>query len=335
MKEQIDKSTKTHIHKKSKNKKRTTHKQQDSLYLCSSITHRRKRFMSIETTASVLPPKGKPKWLRVKLPTGKKYTELRGLVDKYKLNTICTSGSCPNMGECWGEGTATFMILGNVCTRSCGFCGVKTGRPETVAWDEPEKVARSIKIMKIKHAVLTSVDRDDLKDMGSIIWAETVKAVRRMNPTTTLETLIPDFQGIERHLDRIVEVSPEVVSHNMETVRRLTREVRIQAKYDRSLGVLKYLKDQGINRTKSGIMLGLGETEEEVIETLHDLSAANVDVVTIGQYLQPSKKHLPVQRFVTPDEFDRYRQIGLDLGFRHVESGALVRSSYKAHKHID
>jgi lipoic acid synthetase len=291
--------------------------------------------MSIETTASVLPPKGKPKWLRVKLPTGKKYTELRGLVDKYKLNTICTSGSCPNMGECWGEGTATFMILGNVCTRSCGFCGVKTGRPETVAWDEPEKVARSIKIMKIKHAVLTSVDRDDLKDMGSIIWAETVKAVRRMNPTTTLETLIPDFQGIERHLDRIVEVSPEVVSHNMETVRRLTREVRIQAKYDRSLSVLKYLKKQGINRTKSGIMLGLGETEEEVIETLHDLSAANVDVVTIGQYLQPSKKHLPVQRFVTPDEFDRYRQIGLDLGFRHVESGALVRSSYKAHKHID
>ncbi|WP_298512580.1 lipoyl synthase [uncultured Kordia sp.] len=291
--------------------------------------------MSVETKASVLPPKGKPKWLRVKLPTGKKYTELRGLVDKYKLNTICTSGSCPNMGECWGEGTATFMILGNVCTRSCGFCGVKTGRPETVAWDEPEKVARSIKIMKIKHAVLTSVDRDDLKDMGSIIWAETVKAVRRMNPTTTLETLIPDFQGIERHLDRIVEVSPEVVSHNMETVRRLTREVRIQAKYDRSLGVLKYLKDQGINRTKSGIMLGLGETEEEVIQTLHDLSAANVDVVTIGQYLQPSKKHLPVKRFVTPAEFDRYREIGLELGFRHVESGALVRSSYKAHKHID
>ena len=291
--------------------------------------------MGVETKASVLPPKGKPKWLRVKLPTGKKYTELRGLVDKYKLNTICTSGSCPNMGECWGEGTATFMILGNVCTRSCGFCGVKTGRPETVAWDEPEKVARSIKIMQIKHAVLTSVDRDDLKDMGSIIWAETVKAVRRMNPTTTLETLIPDFQGIERHLDRIVEVSPEVVSHNMETVRRLTREVRIQAKYDRSLGVLKYLKDQGINRTKSGIMLGLGEQEDEVIQTLHDLSEANVDVVTIGQYLQPSKKHLPVQQFITPDQFDKYRQIGLDLGFRHVESGALVRSSYKAHKHIE
>ena len=203
-----------------------------------------------------------------------------------------------------------------------------------INWEEPEKVARSIKIMSIKHAVITSVDRDDLKDMGSIIWAETVKSIRRMNPTTTLETLIPDFQGVERNIDRIVEVSPEVVSHNMETVRRLTREVRIQAKYDRSLAVLKYLKDQGINRTKSGIMLGLGEKEEEVIETLHDLRKADVDVVTIGQYLQPSKKHLPVKQFVTPDQFKKYEEIGLDLGFRHVESGALVRSSYKAHKHI-
>ncbi|WP_313804049.1 lipoyl synthase [Flavobacterium sp.] len=279
-------------------------------------------------------PKAKPKWLRVKLPTGQKYTELRGLVDKYKLNTICTSGSCPNMGECWGEGTATFMILGNVCTRSCGFCGVKTGRPETVDWDEPEKVARSIKIMNIKHAVITSVDRDDIKDMGSIIWAETVKAIRRMNPETTLETLIPDFQGVERILDRIVEVSPEVVSHNMETVRRLTREVRIQAKYDRSLAVLKYLKDQGIRRTKSGIMLGLGETEEEVIQTMKDLREANVDIVTIGQYLQPSKKHLPVKEFITPEQFEKYEKIGKELGFRHVESGALVRSSYHAQKHI-
>ena len=277
----------------------------------------------------------KPKWLRVKLPTGKKYTELRGLVDKYKLNTICTSGSCPNMGECWGEGTATFMILGNICTRSCGFCGVKTGRPEDVDWDEPEKVARSIKIMNIKHAVLTSVDRDDLKDMGSILWAETVKAVRRMNPETTLEALIPDFQGVEKHLDRIIDVAPEVISHNIETVRRLTREVRIQAKYDRSLAVLKYLKENGQRRTKSGIMLGLGETKEEVIETLHDLKNAEVDVVTIGQYLQPSKKHLPVQRFVTPDEFKEYEEIGLGLGFRHVESSALVRSSYRAHKHIE
>jgi lipoic acid synthetase len=291
--------------------------------------------MSTTTVESVKPPKGKPKWLRVKLPTGKKYTQLRNLVDTYDLHTICTSGSCPNMGECWGEGTATFMILGNVCTRSCGFCGVKTGRPEEVDWAEPEKVARSIKIMGIRHAVITSVDRDDLKDMGSILWAETVKAIRRMNPQTTLETLIPDFQGVERHLDRILEVAPEVISHNMETVRRLTREVRIQAKYDRSLGVLRYLKDQGANRTKSGIMLGLGELEAEVIQTLEDLRQAGVDVVTIGQYLQPSKKHLPVKAFITPDQFDKYREIGLEMGFRHVESGALVRSSYKAHKHID
>lgn len=280
------------------------------------------------------PVVSKPKWLRVKLPTGQKYTELRGLVDKYKLNTICTSGSCPNMGECWGEGTATFMILGNICTRSCGFCGVKTGRPETVDWDEPEKVARSIKIMNIKHAVITSVDRDDLKDMGSIIWFETVQAIRRMNPNTTLETLIPDFQGVKRIIDRIVEANPEVVSHNMETVRRLTREVRIQAKYDRSLEVLAYLKEQGINRTKSGIMLGLGEREEEVIETMKDLRSAHVDIVTIGQYLQPTKKHLPVKEFITPEQFAKYEAIGKELGFRHVESGALVRSSYHAQKHI-
>ncbi len=292
--------------------------------------------MSIESLPhTVHERQSKPKWLRVKLPTGKKYTELRGLVDKYGLNTICVSGSCPNMGECWGEGTATFMILGNICTRSCGFCGVKTGRPESLDWDEPEKVARSIKLMKIKHAVLTSVDRDDLKDKGSIMWAETVKAVRRMNPEITMETLIPDFQGVEQHLNRILEVTPEVISHNIETVRRLTREVRIQAKYDRSLCVLKYLKTQGQRRTKSGIMLGLGEIREEVIETLHDLKNANVDVVTIGQYLQPSKKHLPVKQFITPDEFDEYRSIGLDLGFRHVESSALVRSSYKAQKHIN
>jgi lipoic acid synthetase len=274
----------------------------------------------------------KPKWLRVKLPVGKKYTELRGLVDKYKLNTICASGSCPNMGECGGEGTATFMILGNICTRSCGFCGVKTGRPETVEWDEPEKVARSIKLMNIKHAVLTSVDRDDLKDGGSIIWAETVNAVRRANPTTTLETLIPDFQGNEKQLDRIIKVAPEVVSHNMETVRRLTREVRIQAKYDRSLGVLKYLKDNGM-RTKSGIMLGLGEKEEEVIQTMKDLRGVGLDVLTIGQYLQPTKKHLPLKEFITPEQFKKYETLGLEMGFMYVESGPLVRSSYKAHKH--
>ena len=277
---------------------------------------------------------GKPKWIRVKLPTGKKYTELRGLVDQYKLNTICTSGSCPNMGECWAEGTATFMILGNICTRSCGFCGVKTGRPGNVDWEEPEKVARSIKIMKIKHAVITSVDRDDLKDMGSIIWSETIQAIRRLNPETTLETLIPDFQGNQRNINRIVEAAPEVVSHNVETVRRLTREVRIQAKYDQSLEVLRYLKEMGVNRTKSGIMLGLGETEEEVFETLYDLRKSGVDVVTIGQYLQPTKTHLPVKSFITPDTFHKYEAVGKDLGFRHVESGPLVRSSYKAHKHI-
>ena len=288
----------------------------------------------IENTTTTTLKSNKPEWIRVKLPTGKKYTELRSVVDRYNLHTICTSGSCPNMGECWGEGTATFMILGNICTRSCGFCGVKTGRPESLDWEEPEKVARSIKLMNIKHAVLTSVDRDDLKDMGSIIWAETVRAVRRMNPNTTMETLIPDFQGVERNLNRILKAAPEIISHNMETVRRLTREVRIQAKYDRSLGVLRYLKENGANRTKSGIMLGLGETEEEVIETLHDLKEAKVDIVTIGQYLQPSKQHLPVKNFVTPEQFAKYKEIGLSLGFRHVESGALVRSSYRAHKHL-
>ena len=280
------------------------------------------------------PAKAKPKWLRVTLPTGEKYKQLRGLVDTYNLHTICTSGSCPNMGECWGEGTATFMILGNICTRSCGFCGVKTGRPESVDWDEPEKVARSIRIMKIKHAVITSVDRDDLKDMGSILWVETINAVRRMSPGTTMETLIPDFQGITAHLDRIVSAAPEVISHNIETVKRLTREVRIQAKYERSMEVLNYLKNAGARRTKSGIMLGLGETEEEVFETLRDLRANQVDVVTIGQYLQPSKKHLAVKNFITPEQFKVYEEYGLSLGFRHVESGPLVRSSYKAHKHI-
>ena len=204
--------------------------------------------LAINNIETDITPTKKPEWIRVKLPTGKKYTELRSVVDRYNLHTICTSGSCPNMGECWGEGTATFMILGNICTRSCGFCGVKTGRPESLDWEEPEKVARSIKLMNIKHAVLTSVDRDDLKDMGSIIWAETVRAVRRMNPNTTMETLIPDFQGVERNLNRILDAAPEIISHNMETVRRLTREVRVQAKYDRSLGVLRYLKENGANR---------------------------------------------------------------------------------------
>ena len=278
----------------------------------------------------------KPKWLRVKLPIGDKYTQLRNLVDKHNLNTICTSVSCPNMGECWGEGTATFMILGNICTRSCKFCGVKTGRPDPVDWEEPEKVAKSIQIMKIKHAVLTSVDRDDLKDdMGSKLWVETIKKVREYNSGITIEALIPDFQGITEHIDRIVAIKPEVISHNIETVRRLTKQVRIQAKYDRSLQVLKYLKDAGQRRTKSGIMLGLGEFKEEVIETMNELKEAKVDIITIGQYLQPSKKHLQVQNFVTPKEFEEYKKIGLNMGFRHVESSALVRSSYRAQKHIN
>ena len=285
--------------------------------------------MNTETLAAPV-HKPKPKWLRVKLPTGKKYTELRSLVDKYDLHTICTSGSCPNMGECWSEGTATFMILGNVCIRSCGFCGVKTGRPDTLDWEEPEKVARSIKLMKIKHAVITSVDRDDLKDMGSIMWAETVKAIRRMNPDTTLETLIPDFQGNERNIDRIIEVAPEVVSHNMETVRRLTRQVRIQAQYDRSLAVLRYLKDQGLPRTKSGIMLGLGETKEEVLQVMDDLLTAKVDFLTIGQYLQPSVKHYPLNRYVHPDEFQEFKEIAISKGFLIVSSSPLTRSSYHA-----
>ena len=276
----------------------------------------------------------KPDWIRVKLPIGKKYTQLRSTVEKNNLHTICVSGNCPNMGECWTEGTATFMILGNICTRSCGFCNVQTGSPLPADKLEPFKVARSINLMGVKHAVITSVDRDDLKDGGSIIWAETVNAIRDLNPKTTIETLIPDFKGETENIDRIVDVAPEVVSHNLETVRRLTREVRIQAKYDRSLEVLKYLKDSGISRTKSGIMLGLGENMEEVIETLEDLRRVRVDIVTLGQYLQPSKKHLPVVDFVSPDEFKEYEIIAKDLGFRHVESGPLVRSSYKAHKHI-
>lgn len=276
----------------------------------------------------------KPKWLRVKLPTGNNYRNVRKLVDNYQLHTICESGNCPNMGECWGAGTATFMILGNTCTRSCGFCAVNTGRPDQVDWDEPERVARSVKLMDVKHCVLTSVDRDDLRDGGSIIWAETVKAVRRMSPSTTMETLIPDFKGEEINIQRIVDVAPEIVSHNIETVRRLTRKVRIQAQYDRSMEVLKYLKEKGLPRTKSGIMLGLGETEEEVIESMKDLRNAEVDIITLGQYLQPTPKHLPVYEYINPEQFDKYKQIGQELGFKYVESGPLVRSSYHAEQHL-
>lgn len=275
----------------------------------------------------------KPNWLRVKLPTGENYKKVRGLVDQHKLHTICESGSCPNMGECWGEGTATFMILGNVCTRSCGFCGVQTGKPAEVDEFEPGKVAHSVKTMQIKHAVITSVDRDDLKDGGAEVWVQTIRAIRHQSPGTTMETLIPDFAGNWDNLQKIIDAAPEVVSHNLETVRRLTKQVRIQAKYDRSLELLFRLKKGGM-KTKSGIMLGLGETQEEVLETLEDLKGVNVDIVTLGQYLQPSLKHLPVAEFITPEQFDFYREVGLKIGFRHVESGPLVRSSYHAEKHI-
>jgi lipoic acid synthetase len=275
----------------------------------------------------------KPDWLRVKLPIGENYKHVRQLVDQHKLHTICESGNCPNMGECWGAGTATFMILGNVCTRSCGFCSVATGRPEAVDWDEPQRVAEAILLMKVKHAVITSVDRDELSDGGSIIWQNTIKAVKALSPSTTLETLIPDFKGKKVDIDRIIEAAPEVVSHNIETVERLTRQVRVQAKYWRSMEVIRTLKEGGM-RTKSGIMLGLGEAKEEVVQTLQDLKDNGCDVVTIGQYLQPTKKHLPVVRFVHPDEFASYREIGYQLGLDYVESGPLVRSSYHSEKHV-
>lgn len=275
----------------------------------------------------------KPKWLRVKLPTGEAYKKVRQLVSDHKLHTICESGNCPNMGECWGEGTATFMILGNICTRSCGFCSVMTGKPEAVDPFEPARVANSVKLMGVKHAVITSVDRDDLIDGGSEIWAATVRAIRRKSPETTLETLIPDFAGKWENLQPIIEVAPEIVSHNLETVRRLTKQVRIQAKYDRSLEVLRRLKAAGL-KTKSGVMLGLGESEEEVIETMDDLRSVGVDVLTLGQYLQPTPRHLPVAEFVHPEKFADYERIGLQKGFRFVESGPLVRSSYHAEKHV-
>ena len=275
----------------------------------------------------------KPKWLRVKLPTGENYKKVRSLVDEHKLHTICESGSCPNMGECWGEGTATFMILGNICTRSCGFCAVQTGKPLEADPFEPGRVAHSVKTMGVKHAVITSVDRDDLKDGGAEIWAQTVRAVRAQSPETTMETLIPDFMGKWENLQVIIDVAPEIVSHNLETVRRLTKQVRIQAKYDRSLEVLFRLKKGGM-RTKSGVMLGLGESHEEVLETMEDLRSVQVDILTLGQYLQPTPKHLPVVEFITPERFEEYREIGLKMGFKYVESGPLVRSSYHAEKHL-
>ena len=275
----------------------------------------------------------KPKWLRVKLPTGENYKRVRSLVDEHKLHTICESGNCPNMGECWGEGTATFMILGNICTRSCGFCAVQTGRPDEVDEFEPGKVAHSVKTMGVKHAVITSVDREDLKDGGASIWTQTIRAIRKQSPGTTMETLIPDFAGKWDNLQQIIDASPEIVSHNLETVRRLTKGVRIQAKYDRSLEVLFRLKKGGM-KTKSGLMLGLGEKHHEIIESMADLRSVDVDILTLGQYLQPTSKHLPIIEFVTPERFNEYKALGMEMGFRYVESGPLVRSSYRAEKHL-
>ena len=275
----------------------------------------------------------KPSWLKVKLPIGEEFTKVRNIVSEHKLHTICQSGNCPNMGECWGAGTATFMILGNVCTRSCGFCSVATGRPEAIDPFEPLRVAKSVKLMGVKHCVVTSVDRDDLKDGGSNVWVETIRKIREHSPGTTMETLIPDFQGIWENLQRVIDERPEVISHNLETVRRLTKLVRVQAKYDRSLEVLKRIAASGV-AAKSGIMLGLGETKEEVLEAMQDLRNSDVSILTLGQYLQPTKDHLPVYEFIHPDLFAELKEAGIKMGFRYVESGPLVRSSYHAEKHL-
>jgi len=275
----------------------------------------------------------KPNWLRVKLPIGEDYKRVRGLVDEYKLHTICESGNCPNMGECWGAGTATFMILGNVCTRSCSFCAVKTGRPPEYDEDEPRRVAEAIRLMEVKHAVITSVNRDELKDRGAEIWYQTVVQIKEQSPNTTIETLIPDVKANWEALDRMIEGGQEVVSHNMETVEELYRKVRPQGKYHRSLEQLQRIKESG-HRTKTGLMVWLVETDEQVYKIMDDLIKAKVDVVTIGQYLQPTKMHLAVDSFVHPDKFAEYKAVGLEKGFEYVESGPLVRSSYHAERHL-
>ena len=286
-----------------------------------------------ETETKVAERIKKPDWLRVKLPIGDEYLKVRSLVDNHRLHTICESGNCPNMGECWGAGTATFMILGNICTRSCQFCAVATGKPEAVDVFEPLRVAKSVKLMNVKHCVITSVDRDDLKDGGAAIWVETIRSVRRISPGTTMETLIGDFQGKWENLELVIKEKPEIISHNLETVRRLTKQVRVQAKYDRSLEVLKRISDSGA-RAKSGIMLGLGESDDEIIESINDLNKSGVHILTLGQYLQPTKNHLPVASYIHPDTFKRYKELALSLGFKYVESGPLVRSSYHAEKHM-
>ncbi|KAA3652267.1 MAG: lipoyl synthase [Bacteroidetes bacterium] len=277
---------------------------------------------------------GKPDWLKTKISSGEEYREVKKTVKEHKLNTICESGKCPNQAECWSAGTATFMILGNTCTRSCQFCNVDTGKPEAVDPFEALRVAKSIKLMNLKHAVITSVDRDDLTDGGAEAWQRTITLIRKHNPGISIETLIPDFKGEWENLQYIIDVAPEIVSHNIETVRRITKQVRIQAKYERSMEVLERLKKGGITKTKSGIMVGLGEFQEEVLQTMDDLRAVNVDILTIGQYMQPSKKHLPISEFVHPDVFAFYKEEGMKRGFYHVESGPLVRSSYHAERHL-
>ena len=276
----------------------------------------------------------KPDWLKIQLPNTADYKWMHKTIRDHKLHTICTSGKCPNAAECWGAGTATFMILGDVCTRACKFCNVKTGKPGAVDFKEPFRIARSIQIMKLKHAVITSVDRDDLPDGGASVWVDTIKKVKELNPTTTMEVLIPDFQGMTNLVQRIIDAQPEVISHNVETVRRLTPRIRSRAKYDVSLAVLKHIADAGAV-AKSGIMLGLGETQDEVLHTMDDLAAVGVKVLTIGQYLQPSVQHLEVQEYITPEQFKFYETEGLKKGFKFVESGPLVRSSYHAERHIN
>lgn len=276
----------------------------------------------------------KPDWLRVKLPVGKEYAKVRKLVDEYKLHTICESGNCPNMGECWGAGTATFMILGNVCTRSCSFCAVATGRPPEYDTDEPRRVAEAIKLMGVKHAVITSVNRDELKDRGAEIWYQTIVETKKISPETTIETLIPDVKGNWEALYRMIDAGQEVTSHNMETVENLYRRVRPQAKYYRSLEQLKRIKEYG-KRSKSGAMLGLGETDEQVFKLMDDLVEAGLDVLTLGQYLQPTKMHLEVQEYIHPDKFEFFKEEGEKRGLKYVESGVLVRSSYHAERHVN
>lgn len=276
----------------------------------------------------------KPDWLKIRIPIGKEYVKVKDIVNRHKLHTICTSGKCPNMGECWGLGTATFMILGDICTRSCKFCATKTGKPGKVDPKEPENLAESVGLMKLKHCVITSVDRDDLEDSGAQHWAETIRAVKKKNPETTIEALIPDFQGRVDLIQQVIDSRPEVISHNLETVRRLTPEVRSAAQYDRSLQVIEQIAASGL-AAKSGIMAGLGETEDEVLATMDDLLAVGCKVMTIGQYLQPGREHLPVAEYIHPDVFEKWKKIGLEKGFRFIESKPLVRSSYHAEKHVE